>query len=153
MVKGAEEWRQTITAYNEEYEKVNKQIRHEYKAAKELLTFKKPNAEIAIAIGNLVQQTQRLVALRSEAGFNYRGLTNFYERALIARKKEIIYLHGKEKNLADSAAYEEAVIASHEEFELLNLAQAYFDETDGRFTATKLLIDNLHLRLTYGENP
>ena len=147
-----ESWRQSITSYNEEYEKLNRQIKHEYKQAGELLTLHKPNAEIAKAINSVAKQLARLVELRSEGGWNYRGLKNFYERTVIERKHEIMRT-GKEKNLTEAMAYEEAVLASAKEFELLNLAQAYYDNVDGRFIATKLLIESLQLRLSYGENP
>lgn len=145
-------WRQSVESYNEEYEKLNRQIKYEYKQAGELLTLHKPNAEIAKAISNVAKQLARLVELRSEGGWNYRGLKDFYERTVIERKHEILRTR-EEKNLTEAAAYEEAILASSEEFELLNLAQAYYDNVDGRFIATKLLIESLQLRLTYGENP
>lgn len=147
-----ESWRQSVESYNEEYEKLNRQIKYEYKQAGELLTLHKPNAEIAKAISNVAKQLARLVELRSEGGWNYRGLKDFYERTVIERKHEILRTR-EEKNLTEAAAYEEAILASSEEFELLNLAQAYYDNVDGRFIATKLLIESLQLRLTYGENP
>ena len=145
-------WRQSVESYNEEYEKLNRQIKYEYKQAGELLTLHKPNAEIAKAISKVTVQLARLVELRSEGGWNYRGIKDFYERTLIERKQEILRTR-EEKNLTDDVAYEEAKLASTEEFELLNMAKAYYDNVDGRFIATRLLIESLHLRLTYGENP
>lgn len=144
-------WRRTIEEYNGRYEALNDDIKATVKIAKRLLHQKKPTTDIADALIDVSLILQRLVDFNADAGYNFRGTKEFYERSLIKRKHEI--MAEGEKKIAANVAEGLAVIDCHEEYLELNLAEMLRDTTQYRYEATKELVVSLQTKLTYGFKP
>lgn len=146
-----QEWVNSLFVYNEDYEKVNLKIKDDTKFAKRLLRQKQSSVGIADALVDISVHLQRLVDLNAEAGYNYRGIKNFYERALITKKFEI--MGSEEKKIAANVAEGQAVLDCAEEFFLVNEAERYKDTCEKRYEATKQLVVSLQTKLAYGFKP
>ncbi len=151
MVEELARWDKTLIEYNERYETLDDKIKEKVKIAKRLLHLKKPSADIADALIEISLLLQRLVDFNAEAGYNARGIKNFYERSLIKRKLEI--MAEGEKKIAANVAEGQAVLDCQEMFTEMNLAELLKDTCERRYEATKELVASLRTKLEYGYKP
>lgn len=144
-----EQWQSDIFAYNERYEKLNIQIRDHTNRSLRFLRSRRPTPEVSDELLELSRCLQKLVDLRAEAGYIYRGVKQFYEVTRSSHKRNLI----KEKKLAANVASDEAQELSALEFDTLNEAESNFETADRRWEATKEMLENLRTKLIYGYEP
>lgn len=152
-----EQWKNDFYEYNNEYEKVALKIKDLSNKAYNLVSEFKPlttaQNDILSSVGvALSVQLQRLVELRAEAAYNFRGVKNFYELTLI-RHKLALMRSGREKKVAANVAENEAQQLSTEEFSLMNEAERYIEISDKRWETTERLVTSIQTKLNYGSNP
>lgn len=140
-----------VFGYDDKYEALNAKVKEHTKTAMQRLRARRPSVDVVDALNELGMDLQKLVDIRAEAAYNFRGAKQFYERMLIKRKLEI--MSSKEKKVAANVAEGMAVIDSAEEFELMSQAQMRADTSDKRYEATLGMVENLRMKLNYGYEP
>lgn len=158
MFNELDQWRNDLQVYNEDYENIALLVKKYANQAYALVSeFKAPltpiDNELLAALGiALSVQLQRLVDVRAEAAYNFRGTKNFYDRTVIGRKFQLMR-GGGEKKIAANVAEGEAIQLSTKEFDIMNEAERYADISDKRWETTKELIASIRSKLDYGPKP